>query len=617
MAGSSAGGPPPPPPPMAGSSAGGPPPPPPPPPAAGSSKSSSPGKAPADSRTSSQTRSISVTDASASGLASLPATPTSATGGMPTKLSKYSAKSKLKPMQLDKLSAAAWENTIWARELERREMDEDMFGKQFDEFGLFDEVEKHFGATTFAPKPKPKEEEKVKKISVLDAKRSQNINIVLGRMKGCKPAEIREAILNVDHPMLTEPLLAQMQNLIPTNEECIKLKKYKNTPEVLASADAFFLEIMNIDRYAQRLHAMHFRRTFEERFLDLSNAIDAVTNASVEVEKTRTFPKILEMILMLGNFMNGRGFRGNAQAIKIHSINRLTETKASDGKTTLLHFLATTIDQKFPELLAFTTEFTRLADARRVVFSELNKDYSEMKIHIVEVLSELEAHHKITGKPQESDAFGIIMKISFGERVAASAKSRFDNLDGRFHEMRTVYEKAVTLYGEDPKSTSPHEFFDIFYMFIQSFKNAQKDNFDKLEREERQERRRKAEEERAQELANRKQQKEAEEDETEDKGAMESLLESLRKGSDMEKTKRKRGVRGTAGAGAGAGDKLDTGSRLTVGGNDAARRISVSVRTREMLKEVSATGFDDPAAGRSASTRRRAERRKVSISGAS
>src|SRR5690606_9748653 len=110
------------------------------------------------------------------------------------------------------------------------------------------------------------------------------------------------------------------------------------------------------------------------------------------------------MILMLGNFMNGRGFRGNAQAMRIHSINRLVETKASDGKTTLLHFLANTIEQKFPELLSFLTEFEHVFDARRgksdnhtrymficiltrlsllVAFAEMNADYSEMKLRIV------------------------------------------------------------------------------------------------------------------------------------------------------------------------------------------------------------------------------------------
>lgn len=51
-----------------------------------------------------------------------------------------------------------------------------------------------------------------------------------------------------------------------------------------------------------------------------------------------------------------------------------------------------------------------------------------------------------------------------------SAKARFEELDVRFHEMRTAYDHVVQLYGEDPKIMSPHEFFGIFHTFIRSFK---------------------------------------------------------------------------------------------------------------------------------------------------
>lgn len=51
-----------------------------------------------------------------------------------------------------------------------------------------------------------------------------------------------------------------------------------------------------------------------------------------------------------------------------------------------------------------------------VAFVEMNTDYNEMKAHIKEVMSELEVHHKLTGEPEESNVFGIIMKISFNAR---------------------------------------------------------------------------------------------------------------------------------------------------------------------------------------------------------
>jgi cytokinesis protein len=331
------------------------------------------------------------------------------------------------------------------------------------------------------------------------------------------------------------------------------------------------------------------------------------------------------MILMLGNFMNGRGFRGNAQAMRIHSINRLVETKASDGKTTLLHFLANTIEQKFPELLSFLTEFEHVFDARRgksdnhahhmfirmltrlsllVAFAEMNADYSEMKLRIVEIMAELEAHHKPKDQPDDNDIFGIVMS-----EFVKSAKARFDKLDARFHEMRAAYDKVVTLYGEDPKTMSPHEFFGIFHTFVQTFKKAQQDNYEKMEREERMARRRKAEEERAQELASRRARKEAKEMEIEDKGAMESLLANLRNGTDFDTSKRRRNLRGVGGN----ADRESSSNKLSAGA-DPTRRISVSIRTRAMLQQVSTSGGERVSSTRT-STRRR-ERRKASIADA-
>ncbi|RKP24070.1 formin homology 2 domain-containing protein [Syncephalis pseudoplumigaleata] len=251
-----------------------------------------------------------------------------------------------------------------------------------------------------------------------DTEQATVANIVLSRLKQYSSAEIRQAILSVDHDMLTEPLLRQLATFTPTAEERVALAKYTDDPSELARADAFMIEamavqIMKIDRYEQRLQAMNFRKTFEERFADIDNAVEAVHRASTDLQKSRTFPKILEVILMMGNYMNGQGFRGNAQAIKIHSINRLIDTKAEDGKTTLLHFLATVLENKFPDLLTFMDELVSLGDARQVAFTELNLEYNEMSMRITEIVTELQQHYDKKKSTSPDDAFGTVMKISF------------------------------------------------------------------------------------------------------------------------------------------------------------------------------------------------------------
>jgi hypothetical protein len=43
----------------------------------------------------------------------------------------------------------------------------------------------------------------------------------------------------------------------------------------------------------------------------------------------------------------------------------LIDTKAEDGSITLLHFLATILENKFPDLLSFMDELASVADARQ------------------------------------------------------------------------------------------------------------------------------------------------------------------------------------------------------------------------------------------------------------
>lgn len=62
---------------------------------------------------------------------------------------------------------------------------------------------------------------------------------------------------------------------------------------------------------------------------------------------------LLQLILMLGNFLNGSGYQGGAFGIKISSINKLVDTKGSKENTTLLHFLVDVVESKFPRIYNF------------------------------------------------------------------------------------------------------------------------------------------------------------------------------------------------------------------------------------------------------------------------
>ena len=81
-------------------------------------------------------------------------------------------------------------------------------------------------------------------------------------------------------------------------------------------------------------------------FLIFNLHFSDVLEASTEVQKSRRFKRVLEIVLAFGNFMN-RGQRGNASGFKIASLNKIIDTKSSvDRKITLLHYLIEIIQEQ-------------------------------------------------------------------------------------------------------------------------------------------------------------------------------------------------------------------------------------------------------------------------------
>ena len=60
------------------------------------------------------------------------------------------------------------------------------------------------------------------------------------------------------------------------------------------------------------------------------------------------------MVLAIGNHMNMGNIRiGQAQGFHIRFLSQLRGLRTTDGKSSLLNFLAGLTERKFPEILAF------------------------------------------------------------------------------------------------------------------------------------------------------------------------------------------------------------------------------------------------------------------------
>lgn len=205
--------------------------------------------------------------------------------------------------------------------------------------------------------------------------------------------------------------------------------------------------------------------------------------ASREVARSRRLRKILELVLAFGNYMN-RGARGNASGFRLASLNRLADTKSSSVKgTTLLHYLVQVVEKKFKDLLRFDEDVPHVKAAAKVSLGEMEKDISLLRAGLTEITREIE-FHRCAGTPQNGDLFLPVMM-----EFHTQASVRFAELEDQFQDMKTRFDRAVRLFGEDGSNLQPDEFFGIFDSFLNAFMDARHDNESLKKRQEEEEKR--------------------------------------------------------------------------------------------------------------------------------
>ncbi|KAK9694040.1 hypothetical protein K7432_013605 [Basidiobolus ranarum] len=491
----------------------------------------------------------------------------------PRKQLKWLPRSKVKQFPWEKIPDFAVERTVWSEKVK----EEESLGEEFTTKGVFEEIEEIFSARAIEPidHDTAKEEKAESKITVLNSKLTHNLMIILGRLRHLSSEKIREAILNLNENILTEILIRQFLQFMPSAEERGLLAEYKETPEKLAKADAFCAEMMKIDRYEQRLRAMHFKQTYFERYIALNEDLSAVLEASEALEKSHQFPKLLEIILVVGNFMNGTSFRGSAYGFKIHSINKLVDTKGKRNQITLLHFLVNTIEQRFPGILRFLDELNPVDAGCRVCFHEMKSNFKELNDQFEETQIEIEKYH--SGPDKSQDPFTIQMR-----GFLASAGEQLSESQTKYERMHVTYEKIVKSYGEDPKTMTPEEFFGIFKSFMTSFEKALKDNRLRREQIERAEKRKHQENAKLDEpIAEKPLESELSVNPSppteEEKGVMDSLLDVLRRGNDFNAARRANRTEAIS-------RLRDRDRRRTI---RTYRRGSVHTRAKDLLVDLS------------------------------
>ncbi|XP_058620590.1 formin-like protein 1 [Onychostoma macrolepis] len=299
------------------------------------------------------------------------------------------------------------------------------------------------------------------KITLLEPNRAKNLAITL-RKGGMSTAQICTAIQSYNLDLLNSDFLELLERFIPSDYELRLIEKYEREGRPLlelSEEDRFVVAFSKIPRLSQRISTLTFMGNFSESILLLKPQLNAIIAASMSIKSSSKLKKILEIILAFGNYMNSEK-RGSAYGFRLQSLDLLLDMKSTDRKLTLLHFIVSIIQEKYPQLHNFHTELHCLDKAALVSLDSI----------LVDVRS-LEKGMEVVRKEylQQKDSAVLTNFMS-------NNGSLLDSVVKDSKTAEEVYHSVLEYFGEDPKSTSPSVFFPVFARFIKAYKLAEQEN---------------------------------------------------------------------------------------------------------------------------------------------
>eukprot|EP01091_Cochliopodium_minus_P011599 TRINITY_DN332_c0_g1_i1.p1 TRINITY_DN332_c0_g1~~TRINITY_DN332_c0_g1_i1.p1 ORF type:complete len:1265 (+),score=487.34 TRINITY_DN332_c0_g1_i1:23-3817(+) len=346
--------------------------------------------------------------------------------------------------------------------------------------------------------PSTNNSQKPKKVVLLSDKRHNNCAILLTRFKRFSLPELKNFLLHIDKKMLTEEEVKSLIDFVPQPDEIEILENYKNSEgnlDLLGTPEKYFLLMSDVRGLEARLKAFLFVLKFDGLLNDVVPDLEAVTKACTEIVSSKKFANLLSLILSVGNYINGGGFRGSAYGFRIDTLAKMKEIKINtfleteeslseevkknmDRTSTLLHYIVLLVNQKFKEALNFHTELPSLNHASKISSNTMKEQVDSLSDGILEIEKSVSFLSDLKNQTEDEKFFISNMKGFLKintEKVKSIQKS--------FTKMLSQFEDTVKFFAEDPKDKkSPDQFFSPISQFVDSFhlanlqsqKNSQK-----------------------------------------------------------------------------------------------------------------------------------------------
>ncbi|XP_016319663.1 formin-like protein 2 [Sinocyclocheilus anshuiensis] len=299
------------------------------------------------------------------------------------------------------------------------------------------------------------------KISLLDSNRAKNLAITL-RKVGKTSEEICRAIQMLDLRTLPVDFVECLMRFIPTEAELKVFRQYEKERkplENLTNEDRFMIQFSKIERLMQKMTIMAFVANFTESIQMLTPQLHAVIAASVSIKSSQKLKKILEIILALGNYMNSSK-RGAVYGFKLQSLDLLLDTKSTDRKVTLLHYIANVVKEKYQQVSLFYNELNYVEKAAAVSLENVLLD-----------VKELQRGMDLTRRENSMHGHNTMLRDFIQQN-----ENKLKKLQDDAKIAQDAFDEVVKFFGENSKTTPPSMFFPVFVRFVKAYRQAEEDN---------------------------------------------------------------------------------------------------------------------------------------------
>ena len=181
----------------------------------------------------------------------------------------------------------------------------------------------------------------------------------------------------MDSSIINKEGIEKLLTMLPSEEEISKIEEAQEiNPELpLGTAEQFLITLSSISGLEARLRLWAFKIDFEDLEKEICEPMADLKLGLENLHKNATFKAILNVTLIIGNFLNNSSSKG----FQIDYLAKVPEVKDTVHKHSLLYHLTFNVLESLPTASDLYSEIGPITRASRTDFEEVSTTLSRMQ----------------------------------------------------------------------------------------------------------------------------------------------------------------------------------------------------------------------------------------------